>query len=489
MDPALQANDASTHVARIDGRNYAWRIEGGLLKAFNAEGDQLDPSSADVLMTLGGEEPEWLTTVEALQEACRSAKGNSPESVQEAAEALGLDATRRAEVARTTTKPPVLAALATVGVTQVGANFQCTPRAWELLLQSRSPSVRRQAYQSNEVLSPYLWDYPDANTRIRVARNPECPPEILNALANHNPDSPPVRAAVGSNVKTPDRALRALSADPDMSVRRCVAANPNCPLSSFAALAKDRFAPVRVSLLSNPEMPGSLVRRRIWIDPTPAVHVALGSRTDLPTRSLSWLERYSRSDPIIQYRQVCRRIADHPNRSEKIQNRVHRILARLDALSSDQIEQLDKARRGGRGQKLPPGVLPSLLIFAAALAIGGGLVGGGIQQIRLFSTQQGIAMIAVGAVVAIGLFILGLALYRRSPAYGLVRPPHPLALRVPGILLVILAVGALAAASGATTYLQPVVIIVVGLGIGQFFRGPMRFIRLPTRIWRGSKGS
>jgi hypothetical protein len=362
----------------------------------------------------------------------------------------------------------------------VGANVRCTPRAWELLLNSRSPLVRRQAYQSNEVLSPYLWDYPDVNTRIRVARNPECPPEILSALASHNPDAPAVRAAVGSNFRTPDRTLRILSADSDMNVRRAVAASPNCPLSSFATLAKDRFAPVRVGLLSNPEMPSSLVRRRIWIDPTPAVHVALGSRTDLPTRSLGWLERYSRSDPIIQYRQVCRRIADHPNRSDNLQDRVARILTRLDALSSDQIERLDKARRGGRGQKVPPGVLPSLLIFAAALAIGGGLVGGGIQQIRLFSTQQGIAMIAAGSVFAIGLFVLGLVLYRRTPAYGLVRPPYPLSLLGPIIVLTLLILGSLAATSRTATYLQPVVVVAIAYVIGRVIRNLIRSRNRPS---------
>ena len=221
-------------------------------------------------------------------------------------------------------------------------------------------------------------------------------------------------------------------------------------------------------------MPGNLVKRRIWIDPTPTVHVALGSRMDLPARSLSWLERYSRSDPLIQYRQVCRRISDHPNRSEKLGDRVANILSRLDAMSNDQIERLDEARHWGLRQKPPPGVVPSLLMFAAALAVGVSLVVGGIQQVQHFSKQEGIGLIAAGFVVAVGLFILGIALYRRAPAHGLVRPPYPRSVITPIIILTLLILGAMAAASRTASYFQPLILIAIAYGVGRFVRRSIR---------------
>jgi hypothetical protein len=465
--------------ANIGGRSYLWEIDTGALKIYNEEGEELNPSSAQVLLSLGGQEPEWLAPVEALTEAFRVPPHGSPaDAVSAAANALSQNQGRRAEIARTTEDEAVLAALAAIGTTQVGQNPYCKPRAWELLMNSRDPSTRQKALRTNEVLPPLLWQYPDPNTRIRVARNIECPAAILAELAKHNPDAPQVRAAVASNTGTPDVVLRELALDSDMSVRRAVGSNLKCPLGSFSRLSQDRFAPVRVSVISNPSIPTNLIARRIRIDPTPSVHVALASRVDLSARSLGWLERYSRSDPVAQYRLVCSRISDHPRCTAKMARHITKVESRLNALSSDDISALDQSRRGRSGRRLAPGILPLLLLLATALAIGCALIGAGIEQVSSSPVAQGIGFILAGAVVGIGLLVLAFALYRRLPIRGLVAPPRPR-----GLVQYLVAIGLLVLAnihgsSKAASYLRPILLIAIALVVGHAIRRKIRSSRV-----------
>ena len=122
MEPTEEAGDRETVRARIDGRNYLCTVDAESLEILNEQGEELNATAALVLMSLGGAEPDWLTTAEALAAAFQVAEGRPVETVRAAAMTLELNEGRRAEVARSTTDPGVLAALAAVGTTQVGAN-------------------------------------------------------------------------------------------------------------------------------------------------------------------------------------------------------------------------------------------------------------------------------------------------------------------------------------------------------------------------------
>jgi len=243
-------------------------VDAESLEILNEQGEELNATAALVLMSLGGAEPDWLTTAEALAEAFRAAEGHPVETVRAAVMALELNEGRRAAVARSTTDPGVLAALAAVGTTQVGANPACTVRAWDLLMKSRDSSVRRQALRRNEILPPALWQYPDAETKVRVARNPATAEHVLHTLATLQPEVLAVRRAVCSNVTASASLLALLAGDDDMGVRRAVASNPRCPEDCFRSRSRDRYADVRTAIVSNPAMPVKRVARRIWSDPT-----------------------------------------------------------------------------------------------------------------------------------------------------------------------------------------------------------------------------
>ena len=173
-----QANRDTAPVL-IGGRGYSWTIEDSQLVVRNAQGGVLDPTAAEVVISLGGDEPVWLTTVEALRAAYRGTQTGHLDGVVAAASALATSTTQQAETARTTDDRSILLALAANGVAQVGANPLCDLGVWELVMEHRDPEVRWTALEQNELLPPQLWNYPDTETRERVARNPECPAKIL----------------------------------------------------------------------------------------------------------------------------------------------------------------------------------------------------------------------------------------------------------------------------------------------------------------------
>ena len=479
MEPTEEAGDRETVRARIDGRNYLCTVDAESLEILNEQGEELNATAALVLMSLGGAEPDWLTTAEALAAAFQVAEGRPVETVRAAAMTLELNEGRRAEVARSTTDPGVLAALAAVGTTQVGANPACTVRAWDLLMKSRDTSVRRQALRRNEILPPALWQYPDAETKVRVAQNPATPEDVLHTLATLQPEVLAVRRAVCSNVTASASLLALLADDDDMGVRRAVASNPRCPEDCFKSLSRDRYADVRTAIVSNPAMPLKRVARRIWSDPTPGVHVALAARVDLHTRSLTWLERYSRSDPITQYLRVCSRIKDHPNCSARLAERIVQTESHVRSLPPEKFDSLETPRI--RAGNLPPGVLATSLLTVAAIAVAAGLMTAGIQQLRHSRTGQGIAMLVAGVVIGVGLLMIARAVYRRSPVRGVISPPRPRVLVVPLAIGVIVAVGV-------------VVVPLVGPAVGSApFPGTLLLFvvvaRLGRRIVAGMKSS
>lgn len=409
------------------------------LEILNEQGEELNATAALVLMSLGGAEPDWLTTAEALAEAFRAAEGHPVETVRAAVMALELNEGRRAAVARSTTDPGVLAALAAVGTTQVGANPACTVRAWDLLMKSRDSSVRRQALRRNEILPPALWQYPDAETKVRVARNPATAEHVLHTLATLQPEVLAVRRAVCSNVTASASLLALLAGDDDMGVRRAVASNPRCPEDCFRSRSRDRYADVRTAIVSNPAMPVKRVARRIWSDPTPGVHVALAARMDLHARSLTWLERYARSDPISQYLRVCSRIKDHPNCSARLAERIVQTESHVRSLPPEKFDSLETRRI--QAGNLPSGVLATSLLTIAAIAVAAELMVAGIQQLGHSRTGQGIAMLVAGVVIGVGLLMIARAVYRRSLVRGVISPPRPRVLVVPLAIGVIVAVG------------------------------------------------
>jgi len=439
MEPTEEAGDRETVCARIDRRNYLCTVDAESLEILNEQGEELNATAALVLMSLGGAEPDWLTTAEALAEAFRAAEGHPVETVRAAVMALELNEGRRAAVARSTTDPGVLAALAAVGTTQVGANPACTVRAWDLLMKSRDSSVRRQALRRNEILPPALWQYPDAETKVRVARNPATAEHVLHTLATLQPEVLAVRRAVCSNVTASASLLALLAGDDDMGVRRAVASNPRCPEDCFRSRSRDRYADVRTAIVSNPAMPVKRVARRIWSDPTPGVHVALAARMDLHARSLTWLERYARSDPISQYLRVCSRIKDHPNCSARLAERIVQTESHVRSLPPEKFDSLETRRI--QAGNLPSGVLATSLLTIAAIAVAAELMVAGIQQLGHSRTGQGIAMLVAGVVIGVGLLMIARAVYRRSLVRGVISPPRPRVLVVPLAIGVIVAVG------------------------------------------------
>src|ERR1700734_3119689 len=64
-----EASKSEGSLATIDGRDYFWRVEDATLRIRNSDGEELNSTSAEVLVALGGSEPEWLKPVEALTEA------------------------------------------------------------------------------------------------------------------------------------------------------------------------------------------------------------------------------------------------------------------------------------------------------------------------------------------------------------------------------------------------------------------------------------
>lgn len=335
------STSAALHHCEIGGAEYHWRVDNGQLVLHNASGDLLDPVAAQVIIALGGDVPAWYDVARALTAALEGAKEQNGTSIDDAAVALSYPPARRSEVARTTTDHAVLHALAAVGEAQVGRNPQCDIGAWDLILTQRDEAVRRKALSSNEVLPVSLWRHPDEATRVRVARNRECGPDVLYQLAHA---SPAVRAEVARNPSTPSSTLQQLATDHEWPVRRAVASNPMCPFDSFTRLLGDKYAEVRVAMVTNPIVPATIVRSRITMDPTPSVHAAIASRVDLRPPDLSRLERHARLDPLPQYRLVLQRITTNPVTPERLLLRARDALDRIAKMSPDDIREREAAR-------------------------------------------------------------------------------------------------------------------------------------------------
>jgi hypothetical protein len=92
-----------------------------------------------------------------------------------------------------------------------------------------------------------------------MARNPKCPPDILETLAAH-PDSG-ARTQAAQRVRDP-QVLRRLAGDPDVPVRCNVAANRRTPPDTVAQLLRDDSPTVRNAAAANPHLPRAT--RAMW---------------------------------------------------------------------------------------------------------------------------------------------------------------------------------------------------------------------------------
>jgi len=402
-------------------------ISGSVLQVYSKDGGvRYDPQGAEVIMALGGEEPEWLPVVEALM-CVHHYFPEEAEALVDAGNAIGRSNSSRSQIARESQSVPVLIGLAAYGQKQVAVNPLLDERMWTLLRHHRNETVTREVLAFTNVLPPQLALYPDPETRIRVANNPECPPGTLSMLSLDG-SSERIRLAVARNVNAPKEALHQLSGDEDANVRRAVASNRSVSRGTLDDLLRDRYAHVRVAAISNPELPRRAAAARV-VDPTPTVHIALASRSDMRSQDLIRIEKFSRRDPPRFYAQVRQRLRQHPECPPRLEERLDKIDKRIAASSQRQARRLDRVELVFT---LPvviiaAGVSGVLIVFAIVAAAKG-----------RFGEFAGLGAIGVLGAAAT-LVLIRRLLHRFPPSSGTYwQPPRP---QDVNLLLVLLEIG------------------------------------------------
>jgi hypothetical protein len=380
---------------------------GAELEVFTKTGQRLDATSAEVILALGGEEPRWLRVVEALS-AVHSIGPRDQQALLDAAAAIGQKKSSMVVTARDSCHYAELVALAEMGVHQVVTNPLIDPLIWRLLMDDRDVGVSKRALAAANVLPPSLADYPDPLARIRVARNPLCPSPCLERLARDEDAS--VQAAAAANANTPATALMELGVHSDVRVRQAIAANTSAPRVVIDVLLKDRTSNVRSAAVTNPALSARSAAERIWIDPTPAVHLALASRVDLSPRSLSWVERYARRDKPQTYALVRDRIRQHPACPTKLEARLDKIERRLASRPKP---------RTSRNPKIRTDVVLLFPLVLAAIIGGGAMAVVGIVALFKAFWVKDLVLLSVGLVlVALGIRGVRWWLYTRRPDWS-----------------------------------------------------------------------
>jgi len=102
---------------------------------------------------------------------------------------------------------------------QVAANSVCSPAVVGLLSSDRDIWVRQAALRNLSCPAAILDGMSGGSQRDRwnVARNPVCPPHVLERLSL-DPDRL-VRRGVATNISCPDTTLGRLLSDPDPDIR------------------------------------------------------------------------------------------------------------------------------------------------------------------------------------------------------------------------------------------------------------------------------
>jgi hypothetical protein len=448
-DPGAQTIDQAAPIRAISGsRSLVLIPDGPFLTVRTKTGELLDPKAAEVIMALGGKEPEWLRLVEALQ-VVNSFYPGSSSALLRAADAVGRNRTERVRLAKESSDRDVLLAFAAIGQTQVVSNPNLDPEEWSLLINHRDPEVRAKAWSLAQVLPPSLADYPDERTRLRVAQNRDCPPAVLTRLARD--DDQKVLMAVGANPGTPPKTLSRLARmRRHPFIRRSVAVNPSAPRRTLVRLVRDNQPPVRLAAVSNPSLPSKYARGRVG-DTNGSVRYAVAKRTDLSPHALSWLERFARHDNPQQYALTRRQLAVNPACPQFLRERLQRIDKEL-RIASQHHKLLSRRRRFVMIVALPVAVV-GLLISIGVISAGAV----NVAQSRLsLGTYQ-----LVGGLVFTGLFVAYLVGFRRrSRSPGVYwRPPLPVQV-ARGVLILGLVGGAVALRSPGLLALP---LVIVGL--------------------------
>jgi hypothetical protein len=431
----------------------------------NVDGRRLDPSAATVLLALGGPEPAWLKAVESISAVAWCLPGDR-RSLEIAVEALGWPRDRLAKAAATTDSPAIMLVAAVHGVVNIGRNAHCTPAAWDILRRHRDADVRRKALTANAVLPATLAVIDDEETLVRVARNPECPPEVLRQLETR---SSAINRIVVHNPSAPRDVLDRAARSSDIHLRMGVAGNPSCPRKRRGSLLIDRYAEVRSAAIGNKKLvPRWRAAARLYADLTPAVHLALARRRDMGPLTLRAVERYARGDPLQTYLGVCHALEAHPRCPARLVRRMKRQYRRVEALPQEQRAKLNAPRRPVgqmtlRGSAVAAPVLAAAaaiaLVIGVLLFLGGHYLGGAVTI--------GVSILVVaGAICAVGL-----AQRRRSPTAR----PRPLWLLPPprlagagvrwlAMLAALLAIDATRPSAEAPFFLVLLVLVVVSRG-------------------------
>jgi hypothetical protein len=139
-------------------------------------------------------------------------------------------------------------------------NKQVVPRGYQIAAKSKNAGVRKAVAKNPncpEDLLRTLAKDEDYYVRGAVASNSNCPVDLLRTLAEGGNCA---RKAVASNPNCPEDLLRTLAKDQTDYVRGAAAKNPNCSEDLLRTLAKDGDADVRTAVAENPNCPEDLLR-------------------------------------------------------------------------------------------------------------------------------------------------------------------------------------------------------------------------------------
>ncbi len=415
---------------------YRCSLDGGF-QVLSERGEVLNPTSAAVLVALGGDEPAWLATVDALTRVHLAFPGDA-DALRQAAAAL--DAGDGADsLAATTTARAALLALAAVGCAGVGANPNCDRDLWNLLLYHRDLRVAKRALAMNRVLPPQIGFHEDEETRVRVARNPACTADQLDELWS---SSQRVRQEVAGNPSASGSTLSLCASAAEWPLRQAVARNRSCPRQCIHRLLRDKIAEVRAAMVRNP-----IVRRRVLVgrlnDPTPAVHEAMATRVELKRR-LSRVERRARGDDAMSYARTRATLKRNASSPARLRRRLEAIEQKLQALTPARREALETAKKAMRENTSVAFLGTRELVtgwLVIVVAVGAGLLIGGLSRSPITGQPQSPALAALGGALVFTTVVVTVALVRvRGPFVGWypARRPRSMARRMPLIALVVL---------------------------------------------------
>ena len=153
--------------------------------------------------------------------------------------------------------PPAL--LGHLPTNHAASNPNCLPQT--LWYFSGTDEAAASNTARNPVCPPALLEvlshHQQETVRSSTAENPNCPPGLLSGLAD-DPDSVVALAAL-RNPRTPSEVLAAHGAVADTQHRDAVASNPHCPPAMLAQAAKDRDMDVRHAAATNVSCPPALL--------------------------------------------------------------------------------------------------------------------------------------------------------------------------------------------------------------------------------------